>query len=61
MIFELADLECEIKKIDKLISPADNPVIIENISKLEEACHWHPEITFEDAITGLYNYWLDKV
>jgi GDP-4-dehydro-6-deoxy-D-mannose reductase len=37
--------------------PIDNPKIIGNYSKLEEAIGWNPEVAFEESVKSIFHYW----
>ena len=42
---------------EKLIRPADNPVIIGSNEKIRKECGWQPGITIEESLKDILDYW----
>jgi GDP-4-dehydro-6-deoxy-D-mannose reductase len=42
---------------EQLIRPADNPVIIGSNEKIKTECGWQPEISIEQSLKDILDYW----
>jgi GDP-4-dehydro-6-deoxy-D-mannose reductase len=42
---------------EKLIRPADNPVIIGSNNKIKSECEWRPLISLDDSLRDILAYW----
>jgi len=57
----IADIKCEIQKCEDLVRPVDNPVIVGDNAKIKKQTGWSPEISFENSLCDMYEYWLSKI
>ncbi|MES2430045.1 MAG: GDP-mannose 4,6-dehydratase [Bacteroidota bacterium] len=44
-----------------LIRPSDNPIIIGSNAKIKKECNWKPEITIEESLSKMLDYWAEKL
>lgn len=60
-LIQIAGVNCEFKREEKLLRPVDNPIIIGDNNKLRERTGWSPEIPFKTTLQDSYYYWLHKL
>lgn len=60
MMMSIAGVDICYEINEKLIRPADNPVIIGSNDKIKSECGWQPEITIETSLKNILDYWDNK-
>ena len=44
-----------------LIRPSDNPIIIGSNKKIKEECNWQPQLTIDQSLVKILNFWEKKL
>lgn len=57
MILSLSTTQITVKVDQNRLRPSDIPVIEADISKLQSVIHWQPEITLQQTLEEILNYW----
>lgn len=60
LLISLSDLKVEIKQDKARMRPSDVPVLLGTAAKFEERTGWKPEISFEDSMSDLLQYWREN-
>lgn len=57
LLSDLYHIEVQIQEEQSQIRPIDNPRIIGSYQKLENDMGWKPNISFEESLMSMYEYW----
>jgi len=60
-LFELTDMEVEVRQDPARMRPSDVEVLLADVTKFHELTGWVPEIPFDQTLTDLLNYWRERV
>lgn len=60
MIISLSESEIRVEIDPAKIRPVDVPVIEADITKLQQATGWQPDISLKDTIEEVLNYWRER-
>ena len=58
---DLSEVKFEVKKDQTKIRPSDLPVMIGDGSKFHKKTGWKPQISLEESMRDLLNYWRENV
>jgi GDP-4-dehydro-6-deoxy-D-mannose reductase len=61
IMFRLAEVNSCYTINKDLIRPSDNPIIIGSNKKIKEECNWQPEISIEQSLSSMLDYWTKKL
>ncbi len=56
-LIQISNQDIEVEIDNKRLRVADNPVTICNYKKFNFATNWNPEITIDQTLLDIYNYW----
>lgn len=61
-LVEISGLQgIEIQHNAKFMRPADVPLLVCDSTKIRQQIGWEPKIEFNQTMTDLYNYWLERL
>jgi GDP-4-dehydro-6-deoxy-D-mannose reductase len=61
LLIKISNLEVRIEQDPLRMRPSDVQILVADTMKIQEAVGWRPTIPFQQTITDLYQYWLDRL
>lgn len=61
MLLDMSPIDIEIEADPKRMRPSDVPILLGDASKFSQRTGWRPEISFEQTLEDVLNYWRERI